>query len=121
MAAMVFTARAASSGTNQLVWRAGINRVDAQIGSWNLRQLLAQISTQTGWQVYVEPGVEQNVSVKFQNLEVREALSRLLGDLNYALLPQKLGKAKLFIYHDSVQNATPVGSSLGEQRRERKR
>jgi hypothetical protein len=98
----------AQAQTNSLVWDSRQQRVDAQIESWDLPALLQQISSATGWRIYVEPGTRQITSVRFKNLAVGEALKRLLGDLNFALLPQTNSPAKLFIYRTSLQEATQL-------------
>ncbi len=91
---------------NVLVWRTNQNSVDAQITAWDLPTLLEKIGEDTGWQIYVETNTHHTVSVKFRNLPVGEALKRLLGDVNYALLPQTNGPAKLFVFHTSINEAT---------------
>jgi hypothetical protein len=58
--------------------------------------------------VYVEPNTHQSVSVKFKHLSVGEGLKRLLGDLNFALLPRTNGPARLFIFRNSLQEATQL-------------
>jgi hypothetical protein len=93
---------------DSLVWRNADNRVDAQIDSWNLPKLLQQIAAGSGWQVYLEPGTEYKVSAKFRGFSVSEALSYLLGNLNYALLPQPNSASKLFVYKNSLQDATQL-------------
>jgi len=93
---------------DSLEWRTSQNRVDAQIGSWSLPQLLEQIAESTGWQVYVEPeaGLKKPVSATFKNASAGEALGKLLGDLNYALLPQTNGPARLYVFRTSKDDAT---------------
>ncbi len=91
-----------------LVWRAEGNRLEARIEAWPLEKVLEQISAATGWQIFVEPQTELTVSAKFQNLEVGQALARLLGNLNYALLPQTSAPAKLFVFRTSMQQATKL-------------
>ena len=46
-------------------------------------RLLEQITAQTGWQIFVEPGTTRNASAKFKNLPPGEALQMLLGDLEF--------------------------------------
>jgi hypothetical protein len=96
------------AASNSLVWNKQQKKVDAQIESWDLPTLLGKLSETTGWQVYLEPGTQQNVSVRFKNLPVGEALKRMLGDLNFALLPQTNAPAKLFIFRTSLQEATQL-------------
>jgi hypothetical protein len=85
---------------DSLVWRPDKNQVDADMESWPLSEVLESISTATGWQVYVEPDTEYTVTTRFQNLKPPDALRRLLGELNFALLPQTNGPVRLFIYRN---------------------
>jgi hypothetical protein len=101
---LAFGAQAA----DQLVWQAKQNKVDAQIEASNLRPVLGKIAASTGWQIYLEPDTEHVVSVKFKALPAGEALRMLLGDLNFALLPQANAATKLFIYRTSLQEATQL-------------
>src|ERR1051326_7945624 len=71
-----------------LVWRAAESRVDAQVEAWPLERVLQTIIAATGWQVYVEPGTEHAVTARFTDLKPADALLRLLGELNFALLPR---------------------------------
>jgi hypothetical protein len=105
---LLFILSLGAQAAEPLVWRAGQNRVDAQIKSWTLQHLLEKIAAVTGWQIYLEPDTEHTVSAKFQNLPVVESLSRLLGDLNFALLPQTNAAPKLFVFRTSVQEATQL-------------
>jgi hypothetical protein len=67
---------------------------------------LAQIASVTGWQVFVEPDTSQAVSAKFKNLPPGEALRLLLGDLNFALVPETNSISKLFVFRTAMKNAT---------------
>ncbi|MBI5775419.1 MAG: S8 family serine peptidase [Verrucomicrobia bacterium] len=93
---------------NTLAWRLKDDRVDARIDSWELNQLLEQLTTLTGWQIFVEPDTQFKVSTQFKNLPSGEALRRLLGKLNYALLPQTNAPAKLFVYRNNLTDATQL-------------
>jgi len=101
--AAVFT-RAAE--TNLLVWQADRGNVSADIRSEALWPLLEDIAHQTGWHIFVEPGASQNASVKFKNVPVGEALRKLLGNLNYALVPETNGPDQLYVFTTKMQNAT---------------
>jgi len=96
------------TAADSLVWRAEKNQVDAQIESWPLSEVLESISSATGWQIYLEPDTEYTVTTRFHNLKPADALRRLLGELNFALLPQTNAPAKLFIYRNSVHDATQL-------------
>jgi Subtilase family len=102
--ATVFGARAAD--TNSLVWHKAAGRVDADIRGEALWPLLEQIAVAADWRIFVEPGAEHNASVKFKGLPLGDALKMLLGDLNFALVPQTNAPALLYIFRTSIKNAT---------------
>ena len=54
----------------------------------------------------MEPGAAHEASVKFRNLPAGEALQKLLGDLNYAFVPQTNGPQELYVFTTSIQKAT---------------
>ncbi len=99
---------AAEPTTNLLTWNAAGDRVSADARGWPLLNLLEAIAAQSGWQVLVEPGLEQPASVKFKNLPYSEALRLLLGDLNYALVPQTNGVARFYVFRTEQARATQV-------------
>jgi hypothetical protein len=105
-----------AGAADSLHWNRHDGRVDAAIESWPLPRVLAEITSATGWQVYVEPGTEHRVSAWFEGLPPPEALRRLLGDLNFALLPQVDGPSKLFVYRHSVDAATELVRRAEAQR-----
>src|SRR5207247_10789406 len=90
------------------VWRTDRDQVDGEINAWRLPKVLAAIASTTGWQIYFEPDTEYTVTSRFSRLKPSEALRLLLGELNFALLPQTSGPAKLFIYRNSVHDATQL-------------
>ena len=93
---------------DSLVWRNAEGRVDAQIDSWSLTNLLQEIAASSGWLIYLEPGTDYQIRAKFQGFPVGEALRHLLGNLNYALLPETNSTSKLFVYKSSLQGATQL-------------
>jgi hypothetical protein len=96
------------NATGGIHWDLRGEKVDAQIERWPLAKVLEGIATSTGWQVYVEPDSRQIVSTRFRDLEPAEALRRLLGELNFALLPQTNAPSKLFVYRTTVHGATQL-------------
>lgn len=92
--------------TGTLDWRADRNRVDAQVDGWPLSLLLEEIASATGWEVYVQPNTTYEVTTEFDDLTQADALRRLLGRLNFSLLPQPKGPSQLFVYSSSVEEAT---------------
>ncbi len=97
-----------ASAADSLVWHGNQNRVDAEIQSWDLDKLLETIAATTGWQIFVEPDTTHTVSVKFKNLPQGDALRSLLGNLNFALLPQTNASPRLFVFRTSMQGATQL-------------
>jgi thermitase len=100
------TVSARAAETNSLVWQADRDRVSADIRSEALWPLLEDIAHQTGWQIFVEPDIHQTASVKFQELPAGEALRKLLGNLNYALVPETNGPQQLYVFTTTMHNAT---------------
>jgi thermitase len=96
----------ASAQADSLVWHRAADRVDADVRSLSLSNLLEQITVQTGWQVYVEPGTTHRASTKFKNLPTGDALRRLFGDLNFALVLQTNAGPHLYVFTTRMENAT---------------
>ena len=96
----------AGAQTNLLVWHKTAGRVDADIHGEPLWPLLEDIAHQTGWHIFVEPGTERNASTKFQDLPPDDALRMLLGNLNFAFVPQTNGPDFLYVFTTSRANAT---------------
>lgn len=96
------------AATDSLDWRAvkGREQVSADISTWDLRTVLENIASASGWDIYVEPETRQAVSTKFKNRPPGEALKLLLGNLSFALLPQTNGPSKLYVFRNSRADAT---------------
>jgi hypothetical protein len=93
--------------TNSLSWHVKQNKVDANIQSLELPQLLKKIGSATGWKVYIEPGTTLSISAKFKNLSEDDALHRLLGNLNY-LRDETNGVERLRVFQTVSAAATEV-------------
>jgi ribosomal protein L18 len=106
LAALVFApgVKAADS----LTWRTDQDRVSADIKSTRLFKVLEEIARTTGWHIFVEPDTARTVSAKFKELPPGEALRLLLGDLNYALVPETNGVPRLYVFRTNRRNATQV-------------
>ncbi|MBN8246062.1 MAG: S8 family serine peptidase [Verrucomicrobia bacterium] len=89
-----------------LRWESASNRVDARITGWPLTRVLGRIAAATGWEVFVEPGQDRPIRATFTDLPPREALTRLLGGLNFSLQPQPGGASRLLIYQSDRDQAT---------------
>jgi Subtilase family len=105
---LVFGLSVCAAETNSIVWHKTADRVDADVRSLGLPQLLEQITARTGWRVYVEPGTVHNTSAKFKNLPAGEALRMLFGDLNFALVPQTNAAPRLYVFTTKMENATQL-------------
>jgi len=103
-----FGLNAFAAETNSIVWHKATDRVDVDVHSLNLSQLLEQITARTGWRVYIEPGTTHTTSAKFTNLPSGQALQRLFGDLNYALVPQTNAAPHLYVFTTKMGNATQL-------------
>jgi len=90
--------------TNTLVWKQ--DRVDADVRNWELQSLLENIAGKTGWQIFAEPGLTHTASARFKGFNPGEALRSLLGNLNFALVPQSNSTTRLFVFRTDIQNAT---------------
>jgi hypothetical protein len=116
-----FTAVATASAdadTNTLAWHVASDRVSADVHGEPLWPLLENIAHQTGWHIFVEPELDRKVSTKFKDLPSGDALKMLLGDLNYALVPQTNAPMYLYIFRTTMQNATkPVSIVRAAPRR----
>ena len=104
--ALGFSARGQAAANNALIWEKSADRVSADIHDEALLPLLEDIAHQTGWHVQVEPGSDQLADVKFNNLPPGDALKKLLGNLNYALVPQAVGPDILYVFSTTMQAAT---------------
>ena len=91
-----------------LNWNTNQNLVTADIKSFPVARLLGVIARHTGWQVFLEPNLTHNVSTKFQELSSGQALRMLLGDLNFAFVPQTNGPTHLYVFRTSMGKATQM-------------
>jgi len=98
----VVPARAADT----LNWETNQNRVSADIKAGKLLPVLEQIASATHWHVFVEPDTTRTVSAKFSNLPPGDALHLLLGDLNFALVPETNASPNLYVFRTIMKNAT---------------
>ena len=103
---LAFSLNASAADTNSLVWHTAADRVSADMHAEPLLPLLEDIGRQTGWRIFVEPDTERNASAKFKDLPSGDALHKLLGDLNFAFVPQTNGSSQLYVFRTTMQNAT---------------
>ena len=96
----------AALAADSLEWNKDKERLSADVRRTSLHELLEQMSTRTGWQVFLEPGTTHTSSVKFKDLSAGEGLRLLLGDLNFALVPQTNGSPRLYVFRTGMDMAT---------------
>ncbi|MCU0789275.1 MAG: hypothetical protein MUC91_14010, partial [Verrucomicrobia bacterium] len=72
----------------------------------SLLAVLGQLTSQTGWLIFVEPESNPAITTNFKDAEIGAALESLVGNMNYAMIPQSDGPTKLFIFRTSRGNAT---------------
>lgn len=90
---------------DSLTWNTNQDRVSANISSAPVLPVLEAVAKHTGWHVFVESNMTHTVSTKFQDLPTGEALRMLLGDLNFAIVPQTNGPDHLYVFRTSLGNA----------------
>jgi len=110
--------RAATNDVNVLVWNHTSDRVAADVRGFALWPLLERIAKETGWNIFVEPGSKHEASAKFKDAPSGQALRLLLGDLNFALVPQTNGPNHLYVFRTGVGSATqqvrPAGGATAK-------
>jgi hypothetical protein len=102
----IFVCHASCFGADVLKWNVPADRVDALVETWTVPDLLQEVATATGWQIFVDPAISNRIPARFTGKEPGEALRRLLGDYNYALVPQTNSPSKLFVFRNSRDQAT---------------
>ena len=68
--------------------------------------MLEEVAAQSGWNIFLEPDYSHKASVKFKGLAPGDALRRLLGDMNFAMMPQTNGQQRLYVFRTAMGNAT---------------
>jgi uncharacterized Zn-binding protein involved in type VI secretion len=71
-----------------------------------LLEVLGQLAARTGWHIFVEPDSNPEIRTSFTNVGVGRALEVLVGNMNYALVPQRDAPTKLFVFRTSRDQAT---------------
>jgi len=97
---------AASAVRKGLQWNAATDRYAASIPGWPIQRVLARLSGQTGWRVWIEDGIETQIRAQFRNLPAREALPRILGGLNYSLTTSSNGRRELKVFATQARSST---------------
>jgi hypothetical protein len=87
-------------------WNTTRDRVTVDVRGMNVTNLMMSVARETGWHVFLEPGIGHVTSTKFRDLSSGEALRMLLGDVNFALIPETSGPSRLYVFRTARNNAT---------------
>jgi len=105
---------------DRLDWDVVSDRVTADLAAAPLPVVLERIRLATGWEVAVEPGVNEPVSTVFKELNSGEALPRLLRVANFALIQRTNQPPRLLVFRTSMDHATKAileqGADSGDPR-----
>ena len=103
------------SAADALSWDKSADRVDASIETWTVPQMLRRVAASTGWEIYLDPEIKTRVTTKFTDKKQGDALKRLLGDYNYALVPETNGSSKFFVFRNTRAQATQMIEPLASK------
>lgn len=95
-----------SPAADSILWDAKTDTVSADVRGEALWPLLEDIAHQTGWHIFVEPGLDRKADVKFFQLNSGEALKKLLGNLNFAYVPKTNEANQLYVFATTLRAAT---------------
>ena len=99
--AMLLAGVAASRAADSLQWDAARDRVDATIETWTVPRVLQHVATATGWEIFVDPQITNRIATKFTGKQTGDALGRLLGNYNYALVPETNAASRFYVFRNS--------------------
>lgn len=104
--AAVFLAALPGFAVDSLKWDAAGDTVEATVETWTVPQMLQHVASATRWQIFIDPEITNRIPTKFSGKQPGEALRRLLGNYNYALVPETNSPSKLFVFRNSRDQAT---------------
>jgi hypothetical protein len=106
--ALSFCLGAQALHATEVEWKPEQEKLSADLRRIDLGDALKAVGGRMGWNVWIEPGLEgRRVSTRFTDLALSEALRRIMGDLNYALIRGKRAEtSKLLVYATSASRAT---------------
>lgn len=90
----------------KIEWDNDSQEVSAEVTGQTLIEVLGQLAAQTGWHIFVEPDSSRSITTHFDRVPIGRALEILIGQMNYALLPQTDGPFRLYVFRTSRGNAT---------------
>jgi hypothetical protein len=83
-------------------------RISADVDGWELKKTLIALVSQTGWEVYLEPGtaLSRPASAKFSAIPTGSALSQLLPGMKFTLTSRSNSSRRLLLYRTTAAKAT---------------
>lgn len=116
LATVLFCA-ADAPASDTLRWHADREVLDADLNGAALIPTLEDLALQTGWHIYLEPTPGKTFTTQFKGLSRGPAMRVLLGELNYAFIPEDNGPTRLFIFRTSRDAATVeiVGKPIAKE------
>jgi hypothetical protein len=99
-----------------LKWNSAGDKVDALVETWTVPELLQRVAGATGWEIYVDPRITNRISARFSEKPPGDALRRLLGNYNFALVPETNSPSKLFVFRNSREEATRAVQAVAQNK-----
>jgi hypothetical protein len=103
---------------DSLQWHSDREVLDANLKEAALIPTLEELAMKTGWHIYLEPTPGKTFTTEFKGLARGPAMRTLLGDMNYAFVPDLNGATRLFVFRTSQEAATVeiVGATQATER-----
>ena len=95
-----------SSAAEVLHWDHEKQTLDVDLTDAPLIPTLEDIAAQTGWNIFLEPTPGKTFTTKFTGLSRGNAMRTLIGEMNYAFIPDANGPTRLLIFRTSREAAT---------------
>lgn len=102
----IWLTAAGATAADSLRWHAEKGELDADLNNAPLIPTLEDLAHKTGWHIYLEPTPGKTFTTKFTGKPRGQAMHILIGDMNYAFVPEQNGPTKLFIFQTSRDAAT---------------
>jgi len=104
-----------AEGADSVVWHPKSRTFDLQIRNLPLEKFLGIVKSETGWEVIVEPGMDQLVGAEFNNKLAADAMRLVLGKSRFSLLPRLEGGTRLTVYAGNILSATQEVEEVGQE------
>ena len=95
-----------AEGADSVVWHPKSRTFDLQVRNLPLEKFLGIVKSETGWEIIVEPGMDQLVGAEFNNKLAADAMRLVLGKSRFSLLPRLEGGTRLTVYAGNILSAT---------------